>query len=350
MFRDSADRAKEAELINDRQNRFKRKRKIQETGLATEQTNINELMNSAKSVSSMCMQPCETLQKNWDACISANSSECSENNNSISSHCLHIIDMPVYENEEVLAMTAAMNLNKCIYELTSEYPNFKQICLKNRQGLVTHFYEHDIVLQKYLKEKQIDINELEKLHKDSYKTYLLNYLKEKEFAAQNVSARLAQKCAALCPKHVVARVQRLSQDVLLQYLKKDLSQDKIKRASSAVPSVCEADSEVFSGTETSVPGVCEPEKEVFSDTETAVHNESGFADDLDTSATMSDLTIPSQATSDSAVPSQAADDSVLGNTPAVVEKPSKSTTQTTEINIKNRTVILRESNRVSVKS
>lgn len=308
LFRDSAIRAKEVELVNDRQNRFKRKRKIQQTGLRKEQTSISELlMNSAKEIENV--QPCETLQNNWDACINKQDIDKRPRNNAVKSRCLYIIDTAVYDDEELLLNTGSLSINKIAYELKKDFCAFRRLCLRKECGYVTHFYEHDTALQKYLKEKKVSVDEVEKLHRDLYKTFFVDYLREKEFAARNVSARLAEKCAALCPKNVVARVQRLSQDVLLQYLKKDLSQERIKRANSTVPSVCEH------------------EKELFSDSEDTSVADSAFGDDVDLSV----------AKSISIDASKIANDRVLEET--IVAKESSKPAKLAEINVENRTII-----------
>lgn len=312
MFRDSVNREKEIELINDRQNRFKRKRKIQETGLTVEQTSISELMSSAKEIDDdedNGVEPCENLQNKWEASI--NKQKVNEGLRTVIKDSGFVIDIPIYDTDEELITTGGMRICSIVNALKKVVYKFKR-SFKKECRLMTYFYEHDIALQKYLKQKQTSVDEVEKLQKDAYKTFFIDYLREKEFAANNISARLAQKCAALCPKQVVARVPRLSQDQLFHYLKKDPSQEKIKRANSTVPNVCE------------------PEKEVFSDSENTSLEDSALGDELDITITNSHSVNSSNVTNDSVL-----------DKPVLTKKQSKSTTLT-DLNRTNCTVILKK--------
>lgn len=219
-------------MARERQSRYKRKRKIEET---REQASVNELLQLCSSIQNASLTPCENLQKTWTY---AQLKERNYYDDIIPvDNCFrsskYTITSAVHSDSENPISLHKMKLHGTVFELSQEYPVFVGRCLGKNPLNVMHFYENDEILQDVIVNEKVDCIEVEKLYRDKYKNYFSEHL------AQKTCPLLPENYSTLCPRRLITHVKRLSGDVLQQYLKKDptLMSAKIKRASSTVPSL-----------------------------------------------------------------------------------------------------------------
>lgn len=232
ILREAAKRRQVEEAAKEHQLRYKRKRKCEE---AKDQASINELLQLSSHIQNTKMAVCETLQADWvyaqikernyledvpyEVCSRLRGTSC-------------LISSKVSTDSDDLIYFDKLRMSDAAFELSQEYPVLMGRCLKKNPSNIPHFYEQDEVLQKFLVEQKTNVIEVEKLHRDSYKSYFTEHLSKK----MNIDT--PDIYSKLCPKRLVAHVKRLSEDVVHQYLMKDptLLSNEIKRANSTVPS------------------------------------------------------------------------------------------------------------------
>lgn len=235
-FRDSEAKQKELEAVKERQTKFKRKRKVQETPEnkepepekpTTSDANTEPLITDIK-VEKDTEEAGESVPMNSQEQISAPNNN--NNNNNVDDFMLSdqfpfLIDTPMYE-ENVMNF-GAMNSNKLMYYLNYYYPSFYEKASKagsSRTPITC--YEQDLLLQRFLFKKQCTLIDMMKLHVEEFENYLASYCRAKEAAVEKIPPALREKCAALCPKLLVTQVMRLSQDVVNQYMHKDFQEEE----------------------------------------------------------------------------------------------------------------------------
>lgn len=222
-------------MVRERQLRYKRKRKLEET--TKEQANVNELLQLCSNIENANITPCGNLARMWTYAQMKDTNYYNdiEPDDDCFRGSKYTITSAVHSDCENAMNFHKMKLNNSVFELSQEYPVFVGKCLEKNPLNVVHFYESDEVLQDYLVKERISYIEMEKLYRDKYKHYFSEYLTKK---STNTSP---DKYNAICPKRLMTHVKRLSEDVLQQYLEKDpaLTSAKIKRASSTVPSLPE---------------------------------------------------------------------------------------------------------------
>lgn len=227
--RESAEKEQAETLARERQIRYKRKRKFEET---KEQADITQLLQLSYSIQNSNLRTCESLQTTWTYAQMKGRS-CYENVLPGDEHfrgSQFMIKSAIHSDCENQVSSNKMKINSSVFQLSQVYPVFVGKCLEKSPSSITHLYEHDEVLQQFLVKQELDMIEMEKLHRDEYKSYFSEYLTMKRNSPP-------ENHNMLCPKRLLTHVKRLSEDVLQQYLKKDptLMSIKIKRASSTAP-------------------------------------------------------------------------------------------------------------------
>lgn len=240
FLRESTKREQAEILAKERQLRYKRKRKIEETN---EKTNINELLQLSVNIQKLHVKPCENLQKAWTYAQvrNRNYSQDTTTEERCFRDASYLITSPINSDCDGVINFDKMKLNNTVFEVTQGYPEFVGRTEGKNPLNVTHFYETDVVLQAFLVKENVSLTEVEKIYRDNYKMFYLEHLAAKAKSASADTSNTFYK------KRLITHVEHLSEDVPQQCLKRDpaLISAKIKRASSTAPSLGGNDSGFF---------------------------------------------------------------------------------------------------------